>query len=122
MVGIPSRHKSLALLTGVLLLQVLRDSRGRLIRVWTVTAVTPFEKGGAWGFGRIRGIWDHYFALRGATQQNEALRQENDALKLTISQLQSKAAEARRLAALLDFKQTHEKVPMVMARVIGASA
>ena len=129
MVGIPSRHKSLALLTGVLLLQVLmlavqvkRDSRGRLIRVWTVTAVTPFEKGGAWGFGRIRGIWDHYFALRGATQQNEALRQENDALKLTISQLESKAAEADRLAGLLNFRQTHGKVPMVMARVIGASA
>src|SRR5215472_4456615 len=129
MVGIPSRHKSLALLGGVLLLQVLmlavqvkRDSRGRLLRVWTVTAVTPFEKGGAWGFGRIRDVWDHYFALRGATQQNEALRQENDSLKLTISQLQSKAAEADRLAALLDFKKTHEKVPMVMARVIGASA
>ena len=129
MVGIPSRHKSLALLTGVLLLQVLmlavqvkRDSRGRLLRVWTVTAVTPFEKGGAWGFGRIRGVWDHYFALRGATQQNEALRQENDALKLAISQLESKAAEADRLAALLNFRQTHEKVPMVMALVIGASA
>src|SRR5215813_6668128 len=129
MVGFPSRHKSLALLGGVLLLQVLmlavqvkRDSRGRLLRVWTVTAVTPFEKGGAWGFGRIRGVWDHYFALRGATQQNEVLRQENDSLKLTISQLESKAAEADRLAALLNFKQTHEKVPMVMARVIGASA
>ncbi len=129
MVGIRSRHKSLALLGGVLLLQVLmlavqvkRDSRGRLLRVWTVTAVTPFEKGGAWGFGRIRNVWDHYFALQGTTRQNEALRQENDALKLTISGLESKAAEADRLAALLDFRQTHEKVPMVMARVIGASA
>src|SRR5215469_15622858 len=129
MVGIPSRHKSLALLGGVLLLQVLmlavqvrRDSRGRLLRVWTVTAVTPFEKGGAWGFGRIRGVWDHYFALRGATKQNEELRAENDALKLRISQLEGKAAEADRLAALLTFKHAHEKVPMVMARVIGASA
>ena len=129
MVGIPSRHKSLALLAGVLLLQVLmlavqvkRDSRGRLIRVWTVTAVTPFEKGGAWGFGWIRTVWDHYFALQGTTRQNEALRQENDALKLTISQLQGKAAEADRLAVLLNFRKAHDKVPMVMARVIGASA
>jgi rod shape-determining protein MreC len=129
MVAIPSRHRSLALLAGVLLFQVLmlavqvkRDSRGRLIRVWTITAVTPFEKGGAWGFGKIRGVWDHYFALQGTSQRNDALRIENDALKLTISQLESKAAEADRLALLLNFKQSHEKVPMVMARVIGASA
>jgi rod shape-determining protein MreC len=129
MVGMPSRHRSLALLAGVLLAQVLmlavqvkRDSRGRLIRVWSMTAVTPFEKGGAWGFGKIRGVWDHYFALQGTTRQNEELRSENDQLKLTISQLQSKAAEADRLALLLNFRQSHEKVPMVMARVIGAGA
>ena len=106
MVGVPSRHKSLALLAGVLLAQVLmlavqvkRDSRGRLIRVWSMTAVTPFEKGGAWGFDKVRGVWDHYFALQGTTRQNEELRNENDSLKLTISQLQSKAAEGDRLAA-----------------------
>jgi len=129
MVGLPSRHKSLALLAGVVLLQVLmlavqvkRDSRGRLIRVWTITAVTPFEKGGAWGFGKVRGVWDHYFALQGTTRQNEALRAENDSLKLRISELESKASEADRLGALLTFKQAHEKVPMLMARVIGASA
>ena len=129
MVAIPSRHRSLALLAGVLLFQVLmlavqvkRDSRGRLIRVWTITAVTPFEKGGAWGFGKVRGVWDHYFALQGTSRQNEALKAENDALKLKISELESKAAEADRLAALLSFKQAHETVPMLMARVIGASA
>jgi rod shape-determining protein MreC len=129
MVGVPSRHRSLALLAGVLLAQVLmlavqvkRDSRGRLIRVWSVTAVTPFEKGGAWGFGKVRGVWDHYFALQGTTRQNEELRAENDELKLQISQLQSKAAEGDRLAMLLNFRKSHERVPMVMARVIGASA
>jgi rod shape-determining protein MreC len=129
MVGVPSRHRSLALLAGVLLAQVLmlavqvkRDSRGRLIRVWSMTAVTPFEKGGAWGFGKVRGVWDHYFALQGTTRQNEELRNENDELKLEISQLRSKAAEGDRLAALLNFRQSHLKVPMVMARVIGASA
>jgi rod shape-determining protein MreC len=129
MVAIPSRHRSLALLAGVIMLQVLmlavqvkRDSRGRLIRVWTITAVTPFEKGGAWGFGKIRGVWDHYFALQGTTRQNEALRQENDALKLKISQLEGKASEADRLSLLLNFKQNHDKVPMLMALVIGASA
>ena len=62
MVAIPSRHKSLVLLAGVIVLQVLllavqirRDSQGRLIRVWTVGAVTPFERAGATGIGGIRG-------------------------------------------------------------------
>jgi len=129
MVAIPSRHKSLALLGGVLLAQVLllalqikKDSRGRLIRVWAVSAASPFERGGAWGFGRISGVWHHYFALQTTSRENEALRVENDALKLTISQLQSKSAEADRLAALLNFKQAHASVPLLGARVIAVSA
>jgi rod shape-determining protein MreC len=129
MVGIPSRHKSLFLLGGVVLLQVLllavqikRDSQGRLIRVWTVGAVSPFERAGAYGVGHIRDTWNHYFALRNTSRENEELRRENGTLKLQITQLQSKAAEADRLAALLKFRQTNVDVPMVAARVIGASA
>jgi rod shape-determining protein MreC len=129
MVAIPSRHRSLALLGGVLLAQVLllalqikRDSRGRLVRVWAVGAVSPFERAGSWGVGQVRGVWTHYFALRSASKENEALRSENDGLKLKITQLQTRAAEADRLAILLDFKQSHEEVPMVGARVIAASA
>jgi len=129
LVAIPSKHKSLALLAGVLLAQVLmlavqikRDSRGRLIRVWAISAAYPFERSGSWGFGKIRGVWTHYFALQTTSRENEALRIENDALKLTIAQLQSRAAEADRLAALLNFKQSHQEVPMVGARVIAASA
>ena len=129
MVAIPSRHRSLALLAGVLLAQILmlavqikRDSRGRLIRVWAVSTVTPFERVGAWGVVKVRGVWRHYFALQGTSRDNETLRTENDALKLAISQLQSKAAEADRLGTLLQFKTSNEKVKMVGARVIGASA
>jgi rod shape-determining protein MreC len=129
MVGIPSRHKSLVLLAGVIALQVLllavqikRDSQGRLIRVWTVGAVSPFERAGVYGVGRIRGTWNHYFALQNTSRDNEQLRRENDTLKMQIAQLQSKAAEADRLALLLNFHKSHEDVPMIGARVIGASA
>lgn len=106
----------------MLAVQIKRDSRGRLIRVWTISAVSPVERGSAWGFGRVRGVWDHYFALQNTSRENEALRIENDSLKLAINQLQSKAAEADRLAALLNFRDGRPKLPMVMARVIGASA
>lgn len=129
MVGIPSRHRSLFLLGGVVLLQVLllavqikRDSEGRLIRVWTVGAVSPFEKVGAHGISSIRETWNHYFALQNTSRENEELKRENDALKLQITQLQGKASEADRLAALLKFRQTNVDVPMVSARVIGGSA
>jgi rod shape-determining protein MreC len=129
MVGIPSRHKSLFLLAGVIVLQVLllavqihRDSQGRLIRVWTVGAVTPFERAGATGIGGIRGAWRHYFALQNTSRENERLRHENDELKLQLNQLQSKAAEADRLGTLLSFRQAHQSISMVVARVIGTSA
>jgi len=129
MVALPSRHRSLFLLGGVVLLQVLllavqikRDSQGRLIRVWTVGAVSPFERAGAHGISHIRDTWNHYFALQNTSRENEELRRENDGLKLQITQLQGKAAEADRLAVLLKFRQTSMDVPMVSARVIGGSA
>jgi len=129
MVAIPSRHRSLFLLAGVIVLQVLllavqikRDSQGRLIRVWTVGAVSPFERAGSHGFDWVRNIWHHYFALQNTTKDNEQLRHEIDALKLQNAQLQGKAAEADRLASLLNFRQSHADVPMITARVIGASA
>lgn len=129
MVGIPSRHKSLVLLTGVIVLQILllavqirRDSQGRLIRVWTVGAVSPFERVGATGIAGVRDAWHHYFALRNTSRENERLLHENNTLKLQINQLQSKAAEADRLAGLLNFRKSHQNVPMLAARVIGVGA
>jgi rod shape-determining protein MreC len=129
MVGIPSRHKSIFLLTGVVLLQVLllalqikRDSQGRLIRVWTIGAFSPFERAGAHGIGHLRDTWNHYFALQGTARENEQLHRDNDQLKMQVSQLQSKAAEADRLALLLDFRKSHQSVPMLGSRVIATSA
>ncbi|PYT91641.1 MAG: rod shape-determining protein MreC [Acidobacteria bacterium] len=128
MAVMPSRHKSLVLLAGVIVLQVLllavqnkRDSQGRLIRSWTVGAVSPFERAGSYGFGWFRDVWRNYFALRGTRKDNEDLHRENDALKLHIAQLEGKAAEADRLAGLLHFRQSQADVPMVAARVIGGS-
>jgi len=102
--------------------QIKRDSQGRLLRVWTVGAVSPFQRAGAKGIGNIRGTWSHYFALQNTSRENEELRRENDALKLQVNQLQSKAAESDRLAGLLNFRQAQRNVPMLAARVIGTGA
>jgi rod shape-determining protein MreC len=132
MVAIPSRHRSLVLLTIVVVVQLLllamqirrADSEGEnrsLVRSWSVGLISPFERAGAWGISKVRGTWRHYFALSDTARENERLRQENDALKLEITQLRGKASEADRLAALLNFRQSQEHLPMVVARVIAAS-
>jgi rod shape-determining protein MreC len=126
MVAIPSRHRSLWLLAAVLSAQVLllavREQQGRLVRSWTVALVSPFERAGAWGAGKVRGAWTNYVALRGARRETDELRRELDSLKLRAQQLESKAAEADRLASLLNFRQSHGDLPLATARVIGASA
>jgi rod shape-determining protein MreC len=132
MVAIPSRHRSLLLLTIVVVVQVLMlavqiqrtDKEGEknsLMRSWSVGLISPFERAGAWSVGKIRGTWRHYFALSDTSRENERLKQENDSLKLAITQLRGKASEADRLARLLNFRESQEKVPMIGARVIGTS-
>jgi rod shape-determining protein MreC len=132
MVAIPSRHRSLVLLTIVAVIQVLMlaiqiqhttsegESRS-LVRSWSVGLISPFERAGAWGVGKVRGTWRHYFALSDTARENERMKQENDALKLQMTQLRGKAAEADRLAKLLNFRESQEKVPMIGARIIAAS-
>ncbi len=98
------------------------DSEGRLIRVWSVGAISPFERAGSYGIGSVRGSWGHYFALQNTSRENEELKHENDVLKLQVTQLQSRVAEAQRLERLLNFREAHQEVPMLGARVIGTSA
>ena len=128
MLAIPSRHRPLALLAGVVLVQVLllavqikRERDVRLIRVWAAWATTPVERAGVWLIDHIGGTWSSYVSLRNARRENETLRDELAGLKLRAAQLESKAAEADRLTALLAFREAHAEVPMVAARVIAAS-
>jgi rod shape-determining protein MreC len=126
---IPSRHRPLALLAAVLLLQVLllavqikREQDVRLIRVWAVAAVTPLQSAGSAAVGWFTGLWDGYVGLRRAHNENRALRGENEQLKLRLAQLESRAAEAERVAGLLGFRSLNPDAPMLLARVIGAGA
>ncbi len=132
MAAIASRHRSLVLLAIAILAQVLllavqiqqaqQGRHDRLIRVWTVAVISPFERAGAWGVDKVRSTWNHYFALRYTARENDSLRRERDTLKMQINRLQGRAAEADRLAALLNFRQEHANAPLIPARVIGTSA
>jgi rod shape-determining protein MreC len=129
MLAIPNRHRSLVLLAAILTAQVLllamqirRSGQVRLIRVWAVSLVTPVQRAGSWVLDEIGGGWNHYIAVHNASKENDALRAELERLRLRNTELESAAAEADRLAALLDFRVRNKDAPMVAARVISASA
>jgi rod shape-determining protein MreC len=128
MASIPSRQKSFTLLAGVVIAQVLllavqirSAQQVRLIRVWTVEVISPVQRLGAWVIDRIGSGWGGYIGLRHTKVENDSLRAELDRLKIRNAELEGRAVEADRLAALLNFRQTHTTTQMVPARVIGAS-
>ena len=125
---IPSRHRSLTLFAAALAAQILllalqirRGQQVRLIRVWAIESVSPLGRGAAWSVDGARSLWNNYVALRHLREEDDQLRTQVGALKMRNAQLESRAAEADRLAGLLGFRDGHAEVQMLPARVIGAS-
>jgi rod shape-determining protein MreC len=128
MIAIPSRHRSLTLLAGVVVAQVLllavqikRERQVRLIRVWAVELISPLQRIGSWTIQGAEHGWGGYIGLRSAQKENDAMRTELDRLKVRNAELEGRALEADRLAALLNFRTAHSEAPMIAAHVIGAS-
>jgi rod shape-determining protein MreC len=128
MIAIPSRHKSLTLLAGVVVAQVLllaiqikRERDVRLIRVWAVELISPLQRVASWTIQGVEHGWGGYIGLRRAQQENEAMRAELDRLKVRNAELEGRALEADRLAKLLNFRNAHAEAPMLAAAVIAAS-
>jgi rod shape-determining protein MreC len=105
-----------------LAVQIKTNTHGRLIRVWVVEVVSPFERAGAWTISKVSGVWNGYFALTHVRRDNQQLQADVDRLRLRNAELESQSAESARLAALLGFRDAHADVPMIGARVIAASA
>jgi rod shape-determining protein MreC len=125
-----SRYRNVTILVGVLFAQVLglamqvrrptQDESTRLIRVWAVDTVTPFEKGIVWSQHGISNLWHNYFYLRGVRQENRELKQEIERLRIEQVRLNQDAEQARRLQALLGFKEQFISKTLP-AQVIGSS-
>jgi rod shape-determining protein MreC len=91
-----------------------------LLRYWTVSLVTPFEKVIHWSSFDVRKVWSGYVGLRHAHQQNEQLELEIARLRQEQAAFAEDAAQGRRLQALLAFKQQYIS-QTVAAQVIGTS-
>jgi rod shape-determining protein MreC len=129
MLEFPSRQRPFPLLVTVVLVQLLllafqikRDNDVRLARVWAVETLMPLQRAASWSISTVHGGWRNYIDLRHTHAENEFLHAQMDKLQLQNRELESRAAEADRLAALLNFKQSHNDAPMLVAQVIGASA
>ena len=92
----------------------------RLIRVWTVTAFTPVEKMFVSTGHFFRNGWHNYADLRGVRKQNRELQDEVARLQMEQVRLKQDADQARRLQALLDFKEKFIS-KTVAAQVIATS-
>ncbi len=124
------RYRNLIVLVGVLFAQVLglavqvrrtTDSEPtRLIRIWAVGAVTPLEKMLAWMQTSSGGMWHNYFYLRGVRAENRELSKQIERMRLEQARISQDADQARRLQALLGFKEQFISQTMA-AQVIGSS-
>jgi rod shape-determining protein MreC len=130
MESVLGRYRNLIILVGVLFLQVLglatQVKRGndqehtRLIRVWVVGALSPFERGLLWVENGAGDIWHNYFYLRGVRAENRQLKEQIEQMRLEQVRLSEDAAQAHRLQNLLAFKEQYIN-RTVAAQVIGTS-
>jgi rod shape-determining protein MreC len=124
------RYRNLTILVGVLFLQALGlaiqvkrsgdPENTRLIRVWVVDAITPFERILVWAQNGSSNLWHNYFYLRGVRAENRQLKQEIEQMRLEQVRLSEDAEQAHRLQKLLAFKEQVIGKP-VAAQVIGTS-
>ncbi|HEV2115030.1 MAG TPA: rod shape-determining protein MreC [Terriglobales bacterium] len=125
-----ARHRNVTILVAVLFAEVVGlavqvkrtadTNSSRLIRVWTVTAVTPLEKAFVATQRSLGDIWHSYFYLRGVRAQNRELQDEIEQLRLQQVRLAEDAGQARRLQRLLGFKEQFIAKTLA-AQVIGSS-
>jgi rod shape-determining protein MreC len=131
MESVLGRYRNLIILVGVLFLQVLGLAmqvkkngidveKTRLIRIWAVDAVTPFERMLVWVQTSTGNLWHNYFYLRGVRAENRQLKDQIEQMRLQQVRLADDAAQARRLQTLLAFKEQFIS-RTVAAQVIGSS-
>jgi len=124
------RYKNLIVLAAILFAQIIalavqvrrpgQDGETRLIRLWAIAAVTPFEKAVVHTQRWAHDKWEGYIYLRHVRDENQQLHDEIDHMKLEQARLREDANMARRIQTLLAFKEQYVD-NTVAAQVIGTS-
>jgi rod shape-determining protein MreC len=101
--------------------QVKTGSDVRLIRVWSVTAVTPLARILEGIRSGVTNFVGNYITLHDTREQNRQMREELGRLKMEIQFLRSELSTADRARALGAF-QSRTQSRTLAARVIGTGA
>jgi len=124
------RYRNLIVLAAILFAQLIalavqvkrptQEGEIRLIRVWAIAAVTPFERAVVHTQNFFHDKWTGYVWLRGVRRENDDLKAEIERMKLEQARLSEDAKMARRIQTLLAFKEQYID-QTVAAQVIGTS-
>ncbi len=130
MENVLTRYRNTTILVAVLFVQIIglavqvkkpTDAGSmRLIRYWVVSAITPLERAVVSTSHGVRHLWGDYIYLRGVRSENRALKEQIDHMRIEEVRLKQDADQARRLQALLAFKEQFIS-ETVAAQVIGSS-
>jgi rod shape-determining protein MreC len=101
--------------------QIKTSNEVRLLRVWALAVLGPVEVGVHGTVDAVAYLYENYISLTNVRRENRRLQAELDQARLRLRELESHAAEADELAALLQYKQTYSWAPLVAARVIGSN-
>jgi rod shape-determining protein MreC len=124
------RYRNLIVLAAILFAQIIGlalqvrratdEGETRLIRVWAISAVIPLEKAVVHSQEWVQGLWTSYVYLHGVRRENRELRAEIERMKIEDARLSEDARMARRVQALLGFKEQYVE-STIAAQVIGTS-
>jgi rod shape-determining protein MreC len=122
------RHRNVSLLVVVLVAQfvllgyqVRRNDDVRLLRVWAVAIIMPFQKMLDGGTGFVGEAWKEYVWLRGTRGENQRLKEELDRLKLEQLELRRTLARFEREGGFFAY-QKEISSRTLLASVIAAGA
>jgi rod shape-determining protein MreC len=101
--------------------QVRTASGAPMLQAVTFGVFSQVQLGTAWVFGGVRSVWDGYFGLRGAHEENLQLRQSLADVQVKLLEQQAQALRAAQLEKILDLR---ERTPLrtVAATVIAGNA
>ena len=101
--------------------QVRNDQDVRMVRIWSVTAITPLARVLETVRGGTSGFFRNYILMHDAREDNRRLQAELDRLKMENQFLKGEISTADRAKALVAFQQRTQS-RTIAARVIAAGA
>jgi rod shape-determining protein MreC len=101
--------------------QVRNDQDVRMVRIWSITAITPLARVLETVRGGTSGFFANYILMHDAREDNRRLHAELDRLKMENQFLRTEISTADRAKALVAFQQRTQS-RTVAARVIASGA